>query len=224
MSLVNTGGLLIRRFMHLLALIAAAVTILDLSGLAPGLAPRLTPILLAGLILYLLHNDDHFKRIRASLRGQNRKLNALLPSSNRPRPSAKKSARPPQPEYRAIAWHGLTLRSQSEVKIAKVLDNRGILFLAAAKIRLSTESHRQTREVDFLILHQGRWGILEVDGPHHQHAQQADQWRDARFRDQGIAVSRFPADQCYRHPDQVVDSFLAALLQQPPTPAAPHVE
>lgn len=107
------------------------------------------------------------------------------------------------------------MRSHSEVKVAKALDRNGILFLADPKIRLDTENHRQTREVDFLIQHNGRWGILEVDGPHHQHSTEADQWRDARLSQHGLLVVRFPADLCYRQPEVVVESFLKQLAESP---------
>lgn len=128
----------------------------------------------------------------------------------------KKAEEPPK--YREIKWHGLILRSNSEVKIAKELDLQGILFIAGAKIRLNTESRRQTREVDFLIHHNGQWGILEVDGPHHQHSVEADGWRDKRFEEDGIRVMRFSADRCYSEPRGVIAEFLAALATPPESP------
>lgn len=114
-------------------------------------------------------------------------------------------------EYRDIRWHGLSFRSKSELKIAKELDRTGALFLSDCKIRLKSETHRQSREVDFLICHEGKWGILEVDGPHHANSAEADSWRDDRFLEHGIRVSRFPASACYQTPGEVVTAFLAQL-------------
>ncbi|MBA3869450.1 MAG: DUF559 domain-containing protein [Anaerolineae bacterium] len=205
------SALLIRRLMLLVALIALILTALDLFNILPGVAVKLTPVLLAFIILYLLYTNRQQRRSHQVIRNISRKLNKQSPRSTAaPKPNKKRQPNAP-PEYRSIAWHGLTLRSQSEVKIAKALDNKDVLFLADPKIRLNTESHRQTREVDFLVQYQGKWGILEVDGPHHQQSTESDQWRDARFTEHRLLVVRFPADQCYRQPDQVVATFLQKL-------------
>lgn len=199
--------------MQIVAALALVVAVLDLLNILPGAGAKITPALLGAVILYLLYDGDQLNRVKVMVRGVSRKLPPPMPDSSKKR--TPKSQPNSKPEYRAIAWHGLTLRSQSEVKIAKALDNRGILFLAGARIRLKTETHRQTREVDFLIHHRGKWGILEVDGPHHEHSVRADEWRDARFQEQGISVSRFPADQCYRQPDAVIEMFLKQLSEKP---------
>jgi very-short-patch-repair endonuclease len=150
-------------------------------------------LLIAGLIVWRAHRSPSTQ--------------AAEPINPPAAPPAEKSSR-----YREIAWHGLTLRSQSEVKIAKALDLKGVLFIAGAKIRLKTERGRQTREVDFVIGHEGKWGILEVDGPHHADSTEADAWRDARFAEHGLPVQRFPSILCYQEPAQVVESFLADLV------------
>jgi very-short-patch-repair endonuclease len=205
------SGLLIRRLMLIVALISLMIAALDLLNILPGIAPKLTPVLLAFIILFQLYSSQQQRRSHQILRSVGRKLGKQSPRPTSASKPNKKRQPNPQPEYRSIAWHGLTLRSQSEVKIAKALDNKDVLFLADPKIRLNTESHRQTREVDFLVQYQGKWGILEVDGPHHQHSTEADQWRDARFTEHGLLVVRFLADQCYRQPDLVVETFLKKL-------------
>ena len=210
--------MLIRRTMLAVALISLIITAVDLLNILPGLAAKLTPLLLAFIILYQIYANQQQRRSHQILRSVSRKLTKQSPrSAAAPKPN-KKRQQNPQPEYRSIAWHGLTLRSQSEVKIAKALDYKDVLFLADPKIRLNTETHRQTREVDFLVQYQGKWGILEVDGPHHQQSTESDQWRDARLTEHGLLVVRFPADQCYRQPDQVVATFLQKLAAfTPPT-------
>jgi hypothetical protein len=61
-------------------------------------------------------------------------------------------------------WNNLHFRSATEVRVAQALDRAGVLFLPNCKARLGRGSNRQNREADFLICHEGRWGILEVDG------------------------------------------------------------
>ena len=212
------SALLIRRMMLVVALISLIITALDLLNILPGLAAKLTPVLLAFIIFYQIYANQIQRRSHQILRSVSRKLTKQSPRSAAAPKANKKRQQNPQPEYRSIAWHGLTLRSQSEVKIAKALDYKDVLFLADPKIRLNTETHRQTREVDFLVQYQGKWGILEVDGPHHQQSTDSDQWRDARLTEHGLLVVRFPADQCYRQPDQVVATFLQKLAAfTPPT-------
>jgi very-short-patch-repair endonuclease len=198
-----------RRVILAIAGIGVIITLLDIFNVLPGVASKLTPALFGFVIVYMVYSNWHQSRL---MRGIRRKAEGTpqKPSTTRQKPN-KKRQQNPKPEYRSIAWHGLTLRSHSEVKIAKSLDNKGLMFLADPKIRLHTENHRQTREVDFLIQHQGKWGILEVDGPQHEHSVEADKWRDARFGEQGLLVVRVPADQCYREPDAVVEMFLYKL-------------
>ena len=217
MRLLRSGRML-RGAMLLVAVFALFLTVMDWLNIWPQAALRFAPFLLVCIVLLMLDDNLRLRRLRRDL-PSNSPASPSAPESKTHKPNKKRQPNP-QPEYRAIAWHGLTLRSYSEVKIAKALDNKGILFLADPKIRLNTENHRQTREVDFLIQHQGKWGILEVDGPHHQQAAASDQWRDARFTEQGILVARFPADLCYRQPDTVVERFLAQLATY--TPSAPN--
>ncbi|MCA0458639.1 MAG: DUF559 domain-containing protein [Chloroflexi bacterium] len=208
-----------RWLMIAVAVTAVLISALDLLNLLPDIAAKLTPLLIAAVIGFMLSESRQLRRIRAAIKNNP----AASQTTAKPRQPNKKRQPNPQPEYRAIAWHGMTLRSHSEVKIAKALDRKGILFLADPKIRLDTENHRQTREVDFLIQHNGRWGILEVDGPHHQHSAAADQWRDSRFSQHGLVVVRFPADLCYRQPDTVVETFLQKLAVSP-LPEPPPTE
>jgi very-short-patch-repair endonuclease len=203
----------------LLAALGVAASALDLLNIAPGLGGKSAPLLVGLLALVLLAHYREISRVRMIARGVKRSVERLSDARERQpdlkgRPNKKKKAKgkQPPPKYREIAWHGLVLRSYSEVKIAKELDLTSAMFLAGSKIRLKTESHRQTREVDFLVCYEGRWGVLEVDGPHHN--SDADQWRDARFMEHGLFVRRFPADLCYREPRKVVRQFLDELTMQ----------
>lgn len=111
-------------------------------------------------------------------------------------------------------WHGLRFRSHSEMTIAQALDRAGVMYLANCLARLGPPPDRLTREADFLVCHDGRWGILEVDGePFHPASRTAeDHERDRLFRLQGVsAVEHFDAGECRRDADGVVRRFLEVL-------------
>ena len=110
--------------------------------------------------------------------------------------------------YRALEWKGLIFRSESEIKIAKTLDHRGIFFIPPVRVRLNAgKNSRQSRELDFVICHEGNWGVLEVDGPYH--VREADAERDQWLAAHGIRnIQRFPSLRCFKEPQGVVDEFL----------------
>jgi hypothetical protein len=111
-------------------------------------------------------------------------------------------------------WNDLRFRSRSEVCIAQALDRAGVLFLPNCRARLGPPPGRETREADFLVCQDGRWGILEVDGePFHPASRAAeDHARDRLFRLQGVpVVEHFDAAECRRDPGGVVRRFLEVL-------------
>jgi hypothetical protein len=113
-------------------------------------------------------------------------------------------------------WNNLRFRSQSEVAIAQALDRAGALFLPNCKARLGDARGRRNREADFLVCHQGKWGILEVDGePFHPPSRASqDHERDRLFRAHGIlVVEHFDANECRGDPGGVVRRFLGILSQ-----------
>lgn len=117
-----------------------------------------------------------------------------------------------EPEnYRSLEWKGLIFRSESEIKIAKTLDHRGIFFIPPCRVRLNRgREERMTRELDFVICYGGKWGILEVDGPFHN--AKADAERDKLLLSHGIAsIQRFPSLRCFQEPQSVIDDFLREL-------------
>lgn len=196
---------MIRRGMWAAAILSAVAFLAEVSGALPGAGRAITPLLVGCVIVYLLWLGDR------------RNLPNLpqTPTSEPPNEAERpRAARlPAQPDYRGIAWHGFTLRSQAEVKIAKALDQAGVVFLAGARVRLDAgDAHRQTREVDFLVTVQGQWGVLEVDGPQHERSAESDQARDARLGALGLVVRRYPADRCAREPEGVVREFVEKLL------------
>ena len=111
-------------------------------------------------------------------------------------------------------WNNLRFRSESEVKVAEALDRAGVLFLPNCKTRLTTPEGRRNCEADFLICHNGKWGMLEVDGLlyHTPTRTVEDHRRDRSFKEHGIAlVEHFDATECYNKPDDVVRRFLKLL-------------
>ena len=106
-------------------------------------------------------------------------------------------------------WENLRFRSKTEIKIAEALDRTGVLFLPNSLARLNTPKGRENKEADFLICYNGKWGVLEVDGPFHTAERRVEeQERERIFKKNGIkVVERFDAERCYNHPDEVVQEF-----------------
>lgn len=111
-----------------------------------------------------------------------------------------------------LVWQGLRFRSQSEIRVAQAFDAAGVLYLPNCLARLNVDLGRQTREADFLVCDDGRWGVLEVDGPHHEGKAADDHDRDRLFRTYGIkVVERFPSIDCFNNTTDVVQRFLGLL-------------
>jgi hypothetical protein len=113
-------------------------------------------------------------------------------------------------------WENLGFRSQSEIRVAKVLDQRGVLFFPNCKGRVSTPQGRANREPDFLVCHEGKWGILEIDGePFHPPTRTVqDHSRDRLFHSHGVKLAQhYDATECYETPHKVVDDFLGLLAK-----------
>ncbi|MBE9225687.1 hypothetical protein IQ264_09660 [Phormidium sp. LEGE 05292] len=113
-----------------------------------------------------------------------------------------------------LRWNNLRFRSKTEIKIAEALEERGILFFPNCKGRLGSLANRQNREPDFLICHNGKWGILYVDGqPYHPASRSAEEHeQDRLFHYHGIVwIQRFDAERCYNQSQKVVQEFLELL-------------
>lgn len=180
----------IRSPLHLIMLLVAFGGFV-LSLLAPGWGLALLFIALAGYLLATLRQPF----------STNANSTAPPPVTRRKQPES----------YREIEWKGMVFRSNTEVRIAKTLDHRGIFFIPPTRVRLSSsKSERQSRELDFVICHEGKWGVLEVDGPFHD--AKLDAQRDGWLRNHGIySIQRFDATRCYEKPHAVVDEFLHVL-------------
>jgi hypothetical protein len=113
-------------------------------------------------------------------------------------------------------WQGFKFRSATEIKIAEALDRAGVLFFPLPKARVVTPNGHMNVEPDFVICHEGRWGILEVDGePFHPAERSAiEHDRDRLFRRHGVVcVERFDSKKCYSNPDKTVEEFLLLMVK-----------
>lgn len=112
-------------------------------------------------------------------------------------------------------WRGMRFRSKTERRIAAALESANVAFFPNGRGRLGTApDFRETREPDFLVILDGKLGILEVDGDDYHPPQRAaeDHGRDRAFRRHGIrVVERYSATECWDAPDQVVAEFLQLL-------------
>ncbi len=107
-------------------------------------------------------------------------------------------------------WNDLCFRCEEQVKIAEALDRTSVLFFPNSKARLTTPAGRQNQEPDFLIFHQGKWGILEISHPDTE----KDQTRDRQFASHGIRIIHYcDANRCTEEPDRIVQEFLEILSQ-----------
>lgn len=111
-------------------------------------------------------------------------------------------------------WRNFWMLSKTETIIAQALEDMGIGFAPNIRFRLTKDGERCTHEVDFLVVHGGRVGILEVDGePYHPAERSAiEHRRDRAFKHVGIhTVERFDASECFETPIAVVEEFLEIL-------------
>lgn len=192
--------------------ISVGISALDILGMLPGWAAKLTPFFVGILLLYVVLERERMESLKYIIRRLDKGLDRMreelgtTPRSGQPADAGEQ--RPPT--YRAIPWKGMIFRSNTELRVAKALDHAGAVFLPPTKVRLNASGERQSREVDFLVFHAGHWGVLEVDGPWHTSA--GDASRDALLRANGIGcIQRVNADRAYHETAAVVAEFLTFL-------------
>lgn len=203
--------------------ISVGMSILDVIGIAPGWAAKLTPFFVGILLLYVVLERERVDSVKYIVRRLDRGIDKLR-SEIRKTKAARGQAG--GDTYRTIPWKGMIFRSNTEVRIAKALDHAGVFFLPPTKSRLSVGKTRQSREIDFLVFYDGQWGMLEVDGPWHTAAN--DEARDELLRASGIdrrRIYRFDSDRCYTDSAGVVAEFLDNLKRlSPPIQGVPDTE
>ncbi|NJK64998.1 MAG: hypothetical protein HC921_21860 [Synechococcaceae cyanobacterium SM2_3_1] len=81
-----------------------------------------------------------------------------------------------------IRWNTLVFRSPAELKVAQVLEARGLLFFANARGRVPNRMGvTETREPDLMVVYGGEVRILEVDGREFHPSAAEDHKRDRTF-------------------------------------------
>ncbi|MBD1847669.1 DUF559 domain-containing protein [Cyanobacteria bacterium FACHB-63] len=112
------------------------------------------------------------------------------------------------------------LRSEAEIRIAKALDQQGVLFFANTRGRVNLDGAAVSNtemngriEADFLVFLQGKCLILEVDGKHHLEGGQTvrDYARDRMLLRAGLSTVRFSGRDCLDRPQAVVAECLSIL-------------
>lgn len=112
------------------------------------------------------------------------------------------------------SWKGMRFRSQVEIIIAHALDCQDVMYLPNCIARFNnSQGVRTNKEPDFFVIHHGKTGILEIDGPHHIPERRVlEQERERLFRLHGVRiVERYEAQRCKNKPHDVVREFLQLL-------------
>ncbi len=201
--------------------ISIGISILDIMGILPGWAAKLTPFFVGILLLYVVLERERVESVKFIVRRLDRGIDRLNNALKHLPRSGSASTQLSEKTYRSIPYKGMIFRSKSEVRVARALEHAGIVYLPPTKARLNVDKARQSREIDFLIFDGGHWGMLEVDGPWHTQAN--NDARDSLMRANGLTfIQRFDSDRCYHQPDAVVSEFLKNLRSQALTQAAAY--
>jgi hypothetical protein len=107
-------------------------------------------------------------------------------------------------------YRGLRYRSKTEIRVAEALDNVNVLYFP---LPLGVRHFMRIAEPDFLIVHMGRIGVLEIDGPHHTPLTRAQESaKDAKLIQSGVRIVHHVAvSDVDLNVDAVVREFLALL-------------
>jgi len=111
-----------------------------------------------------------------------------------------------------LVYNEMKFASHSEIRIAQQLEVKKVLFfpLPLAVRNETSDIFIDHREIDFLICHQGLWGILEVS--YHPDRFEKDSEKDFWFKKSGIlCIQHYTAERCFNNPKEVVDEFLEVL-------------
>ncbi|OKH41144.1 hypothetical protein NIES2101_34790 [Calothrix sp. HK-06] len=118
------------------------------------------------------------------------------------------------PKGRIFLWNKMRFRSTAEIAIAYALDCQNVeVYFPNCIARCHEQGVPTNKEPDFLVIHKGRTGILEVDGPHHTSERRVlEQERERFFRLKSVRiVERYEAQRCINEPHDVVREFLRLL-------------
>jgi hypothetical protein len=109
-----------------------------------------------------------------------------------------------------VTTDGLRYRSKSEIKVADELRRREVIFFPLPGVVIAGA---RVREPDFLVLHAGRAGVLEIHGAPYHPASRAseDHAKSMPYRFAGAEHLIVDASEAYNTPERVVDKLLRLL-------------
>jgi hypothetical protein len=109
--------------------------------------------------------------------------------------------------------NGAKYRSNAEIRIAKELEKKEVIFFPGNLAKIQIESGKFVqKEPDFLVLYKGKWGMLEIDGPFHSGKAAQDHSSDRFFKIHGLKViERFPEEDVMEDAPQIIEKFLSLI-------------
>lgn len=111
-----------------------------------------------------------------------------------------------------ISYSGCYYRSKSEVKVAKAFEKLGVTFIANGRGRFNSDGVQKTLEPDFIVFHEGKCAVLEVDGEAFHDDFKYEKDRDNTLMQNGfLFVEHYPASLCYNDPLSVAESFVSKM-------------
>lgn len=128
----------------------------------------------------------------------------ILPLDEKPMPE-----KPPTSDKKTYEWNGWQFPTEAHLKIAQTLENTGTIFTSNAKLRITTQAGKQNQQFDFLIFHQAKWGILQINtgtnplNPQNLFSQNPDI----------SIIQHYQASRCIENPAEIVQEFLKILTQ-----------
>lgn len=114
-------------------------------------------------------------------------------------------------EKNDYSWNNVRFHTEVEVKMAKILDNMNILFSPNTILRMITAQGKITKEVSFLIIDQGKCGILDIIRDEDNDLEDANHY----ILGQGIDLIRYYTENiCQNNPELIIQDFLKGLRQE----------
>ncbi len=109
-----------------------------------------------------------------------------------------------------LRWMHNNFRTAGEIAIAKALEQANALFMPLPRAAIGTTADMRTMvEPDFVVCHDGKWGVLEIDGSSHEGRKAQDTEKDRLYHAHSISVvRRYTEEQARDHPDVIVAEFL----------------
>lgn len=114
-------------------------------------------------------------------------------------------------EKNDYSWNNVRFNTEVEVKIADILDEMNIIFSPNTILRMITAKGKITKKVSFLIIDQGKCGILDIIPDEDNDLEDANHY----ILGQGIDLIRYYTENiCQNNPELIIQDFLKGLRQE----------